>query len=292
MNFNHKEIYARGFELGFKNGFRAGYSQGYRKGYEAGRKNTRDALAGAASSLSVRGDEGKTMDVVISACNEAGTIGKVLHQARRITAVRQLIVIVNGSTDQTGEIACQAGARVITYEDPLGYDVGRALGAQYTNADGILFLDGDIIIDALDLVPFVEAVFNGIDIALNDISGLITPLQLTHSAVVGKYFINRVAHRPDLGPNTMTAIPHALSRRALELITPVNLSVPPKAHLMALQTDLVVRAVKFVDVLTTNRIRVNIHLGSGVDMVEKLILGDHLEALYYYMNSLQCKKGC
>jgi glycosyltransferase involved in cell wall biosynthesis len=224
------------------------------------------------------------IDAVVAACNEAGTICEVIHQLNRIAAIREVLVIVNGSTDSTGELAHQAGAKVIEYKNSIGYDVGRAIGAQHSDADGLLFIDGDIVIDAMELIPFFEAVEEGIDVALNDISSLITAHDITHSVVSGKYFINLAAGRPDLGPNTMTAVPHALSRRAINIITPANLAVPPKAQLIAIQSNLIVRAVKCIDVISTNRIRPAIHQGPGIDLVENLIMGDHLEALNYLFN--------
>jgi glycosyltransferase involved in cell wall biosynthesis len=227
-----------------------------------------------------------TFDVIIAACNEAGMITEVFDQLNRINVIREKIVVVNGSTDGTGELSRQAGAKVIEYKNPIGYDVGRAIGAQYSDADGLLFIDGDISIDAVELIPFLEAIENGIDVALNDISPLLTSKDMMHSVVVGKCFLNLIVNRPDLGPNTMTAVPHALSRRAVDIITTSNLAIPPKAHIIAIQSKLIIKAVNCIDVISKNRVRPEVHLGPGNDLVENLILGDHLEAIDSFKRTL------
>ena len=40
----------------------------------------------------------------------------------------EIIIIVNGSTDKTEELAKNCGATVITYKEALGIDTGRAVG--------------------------------------------------------------------------------------------------------------------------------------------------------------------
>jgi glycosyltransferase involved in cell wall biosynthesis len=282
---NRLTPFASGFDSGYKVGFKTGFTKGFAQGEFAGRKFAANALRQSSSlskmPISTRTGGKKFVDVIISASNEARTINKVIEQVKRIPEIRDVIVVVNGSTDGTEKTARQAGAHVIEFKKLLGYDVGRAIGALHSDADGLLFIDGDIIIDAADLVPFVESLYLGVDLALNDISSLIKPNEMVHSVITGKFFINLAANRPDLGPNTMTAVPHALSRKALNIITPENLAVPPKAQLIAIKANLVVRAVHFVDVLSTNRIRPKIHKGPGIDLVENLIQGDHLEALNY-----------
>lgn len=69
------------------------------------------------------------VSVIIPAMNEAQTIAGVISGARGVHPRCEVIVVVNGSTDQTAGIAQSLGARVISYELPLGHDAGRSVGS-------------------------------------------------------------------------------------------------------------------------------------------------------------------
>ena len=51
----------------------------------------------------------------------------------------EIIVVVNGSSDTTKEIAEGAGCRVVYYEEALGINIGRAIGAKKAKGDILLF---------------------------------------------------------------------------------------------------------------------------------------------------------
>ncbi len=79
--------------------------------------------------------------VVIPALNEEHSIGKVLSAIPEW--VDEVVVVDNGSTDRTAEVAHSQGARVLT-ETRRGY--GRACQAGIHALDGpdlVVFLDGD-----------------------------------------------------------------------------------------------------------------------------------------------------
>lgn len=225
-----------------------------------------------------------SVSAVVCAKDEQRTISGVLRELRRIRPLDEIVVVVNGSSDGTAEIARNMGARVVSFADALGHDVGRAIGAGYVDSETVLFLDADLVIPAEDLVPFISAVRSGVDVALNRLEPFCAQAALLHSVMIGKKLLNLALDRPDLGINTLTAVPHALSRRALNVIGTANLAVPPLAHVRAVLGGLTVRAVHSVDVIFSNRRRPGINLGPGSETVEKLILGDHLEALAYLIS--------
>src|SRR5262249_37360141 len=81
--------------------------------------------------------------LIIPALNEAQVIADLVRRTPR-EAVDEIIVVDNGSTDGTGQVARAAGARVVT-EMRRGY--GSACWAGVSSLDGsariVVFLDGD-----------------------------------------------------------------------------------------------------------------------------------------------------
>ncbi len=219
--------------------------------------------------------------VVISVCNEEKTIGKVLDELEKLP-ISQIVIVLNGCTDHSFQIARQCSkAIIIHYPNRLGHDVGRAAGTKLTNADIVLYIDGDILISAHELMPFLRAVDHGVDVALNDISEWVPSFDRQDHVTRCKSFLNRVLTRDDLKANSLTAIPHALSRRAIQTVGVKSLMVPPKAQALAIIKGLRLAAVQQVDVVNHNRVRAK-NTGTNND-VTQLIIGDHLEALNVVM---------
>ncbi len=128
-----------------------------------------------ASFLARRTCGSPVVSVIIPAMNEERTIGHVIREAWKVHESCEVIVVANGCTDRTEEIAAAMGARVLHYDEPLGHDAGRAVGAAAAAGRALLFVDADIRIGGSDLKPFVSAVLNGTDVALNRYGGLGPP---------------------------------------------------------------------------------------------------------------------
>ncbi|XEC93418.1 glycosyltransferase family 2 protein [Paenibacillus tarimensis] len=220
----------------------------------------------------------KTVTCIVTAMNEEQSIPDVLNQLYRLP-LKEIIVVVNGSTDTTLEAVKQSGrAVVVHYAKPLGHDVGRAVGAKLADSDMLLFTDGDFSIEAEAYIPFINALENGADLALNELSPFQGNFINWDEVTMMKAFLNRSLGRRDLGTCSLTAVPHALSRKAVESIGVRQLSVPPKAQALALTKGLAVVPAGSVDVIQSNRIR-RTNTGANNE-VARLIVGDHLEALH------------
>jgi glycosyltransferase involved in cell wall biosynthesis len=94
------------------------------------------------------------ISVVIPALNEGQAIGEVVR-AVPADRVHEIIVVDNGSTDDTAAQASSAGARVV-FEPRPGYGFACLAGAKAAaDADVIVFLDGDRSDDPAELEAVV-----------------------------------------------------------------------------------------------------------------------------------------
>lgn len=218
-----------------------------------------------------------TLSVIISARNEEDTLQRLLKQVARLKPT-EIIVVLNGCRDSSYERARLSRQAIVVHcSDSAGHDVGRAIGAKLSRGDILLFLDGDMVIPTHQLASFAVAVDDGVDVALNDLDLLLPPFGLSDDVIRCKLFLNSVLGRGDLGVSSMTAVPHALSRHALESIGYRELMVPPKAQAISILNKLRVEKIRTVNVIKHNRLRpANTGVGNPV---EKLIVGDHAEAL-------------
>jgi len=84
-----------------------------------------------------------SVSVVIPALNEEEPIADVVRSCLTTGLPREVIVVDNGSTDRTADVARAAGARVV--EAPRGYGRACAAGVSAVSPDCeiVVFLDGD-----------------------------------------------------------------------------------------------------------------------------------------------------
>lgn len=225
----------------------------------------------------------KTVAIVVVVMNEERSIDSIVRQLERLP-LHELVFVVNGSTDASlSRIRSSRRAIVIHDSVALGHDVGRAVGARMTASDIVLFIDADIPIEAEQLISFVHKADSGMDVVLNNLFPYIGKFADRDEVSIVKEFLNRSAEREDLTINSLTAVPHALTRRAIQIIGTANLAIPPKAQAIALQAGLKVGIGGSIDVIKRNRLR-HSNTGTGNPMA-RLIIGDHLEALGWAMKS-------
>lgn len=82
---------------------------------------------------------------IIPAYNEERTIGNIVEAVRQVPLICETIVVSDGSTDNTAQVARSYGANVIELTDNMGKGGAMAVGVNNTDADIVLFLDADLI---------------------------------------------------------------------------------------------------------------------------------------------------
>jgi glycosyltransferase involved in cell wall biosynthesis len=97
------------------------------------------------------------VDVILPVLNEAQSLPWVLG---RIPAGMRAIVVDNGSTDGSGELAADLGALVV-HEPQRGFGSACFAGLSAATAPIVAYMDADSSFDPVDLVEVVEPVRAG-----------------------------------------------------------------------------------------------------------------------------------
>jgi len=81
--------------------------------------------------------------LVIPAYNESAVIGKVLKELGRPVGCYEIIVVNDGSTDDTAKIARENGARVISHQFNRGYGAALKTAISLINTEITIIYDAD-----------------------------------------------------------------------------------------------------------------------------------------------------
>lgn len=116
------------------------------------------------------------ISVVIPAMNESGAIGDTVRQAKAILEEAQLspyeIIVVNdGSKDDTAAEAEEAGARVLTNPHNLGYGFSLKRGIQDAAYETIVITDADMTYPFEYIPQMLEEKARGFDLVVGARSG-------------------------------------------------------------------------------------------------------------------------
>jgi glycosyltransferase involved in cell wall biosynthesis len=97
---------------------------------------------------------------LIPAYNEAATIGEVLERIAGLGLDAQVVVVDDGSTDETGAIAEAAGATVVRQRNR---GKGAAIRAAIGHADGEIAViqDADMEYDPIEVPELIEPIVRG-----------------------------------------------------------------------------------------------------------------------------------
>jgi glycosyltransferase involved in cell wall biosynthesis len=97
------------------------------------------------------------IDVILPVLDEADAIARVL---RAFPTNYRPIVVDNGSTDRSADIARRHGARVVS-EPQLGFGAACYAGLVVASADVVCFMDCDATLDPSELPRVAEPVLDG-----------------------------------------------------------------------------------------------------------------------------------
>ena len=143
--------------------------------------------------------------MILPAFNEAGGIADTLTRLRSVLETfpmtSEIIVVDDGSTDGTGQLASDLGVRVITHPWNRGYGASLRTGVLASSARAIAIMDADCSY-LPEALPRLYARLDGADMVVGERS--LTAPGVSLQRRPGKWFLNWLAsylvgvHIPDL----------------------------------------------------------------------------------------------
>ncbi|OAL77849.1 glycosyl transferase [Acinetobacter sp. SFB] len=106
------------------------------------------------------------ISIVLPAKNESGAIGQTLAQIQQLQLFHEIIVVNDGSTDNTKQVAEEAGAKVVTHSYSKGNGAAIKTGARSATGDIIIFMDADGQHDPQDISKLLEKINQGYDLVV------------------------------------------------------------------------------------------------------------------------------
>ncbi|RJL68942.1 glycosyltransferase family 2 protein [Acinetobacter radioresistens] len=106
------------------------------------------------------------VSIVLPAKNESGAIADTIQDIAKLTIAHEIIVVNDGSTDNTAAIATHAGAKVVTHPYSKGNGAAIKTGARTATGDIIIFMDADGQHDPQDIPRLLEKIEQGYDLVV------------------------------------------------------------------------------------------------------------------------------
>ncbi len=107
-----------------------------------------------------------SVSIVIPARNEATALSALLERLEKLGIADEIIVIDDGSDDDTARVAQMAGVHVLKHPYPMGNGAAIKTGARAARGDVLVFLDADGQHDPDDIPILLEKLEQGYDMVV------------------------------------------------------------------------------------------------------------------------------
>lgn len=130
------------------------------------------------------------LSVILPAKNESEGLRRTLPRLRELLPDAELIVVDDGSTDDTAQVATELGARVLSSPYSMGNGAAIKRGARAASGDVLVFMDADGQHDPAHIPALLDRLEQGYDMAVGarDASG-----QASLQRGLANRFYNRLA---------------------------------------------------------------------------------------------------
>jgi glycosyltransferase involved in cell wall biosynthesis len=132
----------------------------------------------------------KKVSIILPAKNEEATIGGIIEALTDLYPEYEIIVVDDGSTDSTAQIAEDSGAHVIKHPYNKGNGAAIKTGARTASGDILVFMDADGQHNPEDVARLLERLDQGYDMVVGARS---RHFQSGKRRLVGNVFYNKIA---------------------------------------------------------------------------------------------------
>ena len=109
---------------------------------------------------------GASLSIIIPAKNESSVIGDLVAEIRRLHRNAEILVVDDGSDDETATLAAAAGATVLRHPISLGNGAAVKSGARAARGNTLVMMDGDGQHSPGDIASLVAKLDEGYDMAI------------------------------------------------------------------------------------------------------------------------------
>ncbi len=106
------------------------------------------------------------ISIVLPAKNEAAALKTLLPRLREAQPEAEIIVVDDGSTDDTRDICASAGVQCLSSPYSMGNGAAIKRGARAASGDVLVFMDGDGQHDPADIARLLERLGQGYDMVV------------------------------------------------------------------------------------------------------------------------------
>ncbi|ARN73028.1 glycosyltransferase family 2 protein [Oceanicoccus sagamiensis] len=215
--------------------------------------------------------------IVIPAKNESGGLLGLLPELFEQVSVLEVIVVDDGSSDNTAEVAESFGAKVISHNYSKGNGAAIKAGARAARGDAIIFMDGDGQHSPDDVNRLIEAYGEGYDMVVGARG---KSSQASHSRWLGNGAYNfisslMVGHKIDDLTSGLRVV-NAKKFKGFIFMLPNGFSYPTTITMAFFRAGY---SVKYIPIIASERIG-NSHLHVFKDGVRFFIIIFKVATLY------------
>ncbi|MCR4297326.1 MAG: glycosyltransferase family 2 protein [Gallionella sp.] len=127
----------------------------------------------------------KSISIIIPARNEESGLAEILPKLRKQWPGAEIIVVNDGSSDNTGDISRTNGARLVTHPYGMGNGAAVKSGARAATGDILVFMDADGQHNPDDIPRLLSKYYEGHDMVVG-------ARHSSSQASLGRSFANRI----------------------------------------------------------------------------------------------------